>query len=156
MHRFKTIAAGFALLSGAGCFSNTEFTTAIPDPPIEQICVPDQRGAKAVVVTKEFQCMQDKAEHFGNCDSAGANCQAGCKFTVKTEESTSGGQVLKPFEKEIFVPEGFHGQMKIRLKSRRGPGTRRDIPLNRLYSGPNALYPSPVLLAKIHVETTCP
>ena len=156
MHRFKIIAAGFALLSGAGCFSTDEFRAAIPDPPIEQICVPDQPGAGAVVRMMEFQCMQDKAEHLGECDSAGANCQPGCKFTVKTEEPTSGGQVLKPFENEIFVLEGFHKTMKIRLKSRRSLGTRRGIPLNRLYSGPAALYPSPVLLAEINVQTTCP
>ena len=156
MHGLKIIGACFALLSGAGCFSNAEFTVAIPDPPVEEICVPDQPGAKAVVVMKEFQCMQGKAEHEGECDRTGSNCKPGCVFTVKTNEPTNGGQVLKPFEDEIFVLEGFHNQMEIRLKSRRGPGTRRGIELNRLYSGPDSLYSSPVLLAKINVEATCP
>ena len=102
------------------------------------------------------QCMQGKAEHEGECDRTGSNCKPGCVFTVKTNEPTNGGQVLKPFEDEIFVLEGFHNQMEIRLKSRRGPGTRRGIELNRLYSGPDSLYSSPVLLAKINVEATCP
>ncbi len=158
MRPLIAIVVIFALAPVMGCFVSDEF--AAPPKPMdfnpwpEDVCVPNQGGG--VLVEKELRCFQGEAEHSGNCDQSGANCEPGCLFVLITEEAAGGNQALVRVNRDEFVPEGHSQIATVALRSTPTSTEKDSMNLYRIYRGASDFYKSQINLANISVSPNCP
>jgi len=158
MRPLIAIVALFALTPVMGCFVTDSFST--PPQPMdlnpwpEDVCVPSQGGVELIQI--ELRCFQGEAEHSGNCDQSGANCESGCLFVLITEESAGGDQALVRVNRDEFVPEGHSQIAEIALRSTPTSSEKDSMNLYRIYRGASDFYKPQINLANIRVSPTCP
>ena len=158
MHPLATLIALLTLIPALGCFTFDSFAP-IPapmdlDPWPEDVCIQSQGGSH--LLQKELRCFQEQAEHSGNCDPSGSNCEPGCLFTLATQEPSGMVQALVRINQDEFVPEGHSAIANINLQSTPNSSSQAGITLVRLYRGANPFYKDEITLANITVAPTCP
>jgi hypothetical protein len=158
MRPLVAIVVLFALTPAIGCFLVDDFVP-IPapmdlNPWPEEVCVPNQGGA--TLLQKELRCFQGQAEHAGNCNQSGANCESGCLFTLITEESAGGDQALVRINRDEFVPEGHSQISEVALTSTPSSTEKEGMNLYRVYRGSSDFYKPQINLANVRVSPNCP
>lgn len=156
MHYLAIAIVFLALAPLGGCFVITDFSIAKePEYPPKNVCVPSQGGF--ALAERPLRCFKGRAEHSGNCDASGLNCEPGCRFSLRTEEPGGGTQALVPINRDVFIPEGqAYTPTQAVLQSTPGSTEKRGMKLHRLYAGADVLYWSQVDLFDIRVSANCP